>query len=231
MNQTARARPRRPRIDAHTVGRVLAILRRESARWNAPILTLVAAERDDPFLTLIGCILSLRTRDETTAAAAERLFSRATTPEAILKLAPDTLTQLIYPVGFYRTKTKVIREICRALIARFGGRVPDEIDDLVTLKGVGRKTANLVVTEAYHKPGICVDTHVHRISNRWGLVRTRNPDQTETALREVLPRRYWIQYNRILVAFGQTLCQPLSPRCSTCPVAHLCPRIGVRRSR
>lgn len=231
VNRTARAQPRRSRLDAHTVGRVLAILRRESARWNAPILTLVAAERDDPFLTLIGCILSLRTRDETTAAAAERLFSRAATPEAILKLPPATLTRLIYPVGFYRTKTKVIREICRVLIARFGGRVPDEIDDLITLKGVGRKTANLVVTEAYHKPGICVDTHVHRISNRWGLVRTRNPDQTETALRKVLPRRYWIQYNRILVAFGQTLCQPLSPRCSLCPVAHLCPRIGVGRSR
>jgi endonuclease-3 len=125
----------------------------------------------------------------------------------------------------------VIREICRELIARFGGRVPDEIDALVTLKGVGRKTANLVVTEAYRKPGICVDTHVHRISNRWGLVRTRNPDQTETALRKVLPRRYWIQYNRILVAFGQTLCHPLSPRCSGCPVGQLCPRIGVGRSR
>ncbi len=210
---------------------MLAILRRASARWNAPILTLVAAERDDPFLTLIGCILSLRTRDETTAAAAERLFRRAATPDAILKLRPATLTRLIYPVGFYRTKTKVIREICRELNARFGGRVPDEIDELVTLKGVGRKTANLVVTEAYRKPGICVDTHVHRISNRWGLVRTRNPDQTETALREVLPRRYWLQYNRILVAFGQTLCHPLSPRCSLCPVAHLCPRIGVGRSR
>ena len=230
-NGCTRARPRGLRINASTVGRALAILRRESARWKAPILTLVAAERDDPFLTLIGCILSLRTRDETTAVAAERLFRRAATPEAILKLRPATLRQLIYPVGFYRTKTRVIREICQVLIARFGGRVPDEIDELVTLKGVGRKTANLVVTEAYRKPGICVDTHVHRISNRWGLVRTRNPDQTETALRKVLPRRYWLRYNRILVAFGQTLCHPLSPRCSRCPVAHLCPRIGVGRSR
>jgi len=206
-------------------------LRRASAHWNAPILTLVAAERDDPFLTLIGCILSLRTRDETTAVAAERLFRRAATPAAILKLRPEALMRLIYPVGFYRTKTRVIREICRALIARFGGRVPDRIDDLMTLKGVGRKTANLVVTEAYRKPGICVDTHVHRISNRWGLVRTRNPDASETALRAVLPRRYWLEYNRILVAFGQTLCNPVSPRCSQCPIAYLCPRIGVGRSR
>ncbi|HUY19909.1 MAG TPA: endonuclease III [Candidatus Binataceae bacterium] len=231
INGRTRARSRGPRLNAATVGRTLAILRHESARWNAPILTLMAAQRDDPFLTLIGCILSLRTRDETTAVAAERLFSRAATPAAILKLRPAVLMQLIYPVGFYRTKTRVIRDICRALIERFEGRVPDDIDALVTLKGVGRKTANLVVTEAYRKPGICVDTHVHRISNRWGLVRTRTPDQTETALREVLPRRYWLHYNRILVAFGQTLCHPLSPRCSSCPVEHLCPRIGVGRSR
>jgi len=224
-------KPRRPAFTGATIGRALAILRREAKRWDAPILTLVAAERDDPFLTLIGCILSLRTRDETTAVAAERLFAHAATPAAILKLEPATIERLIYPVGFYRTKTRVIRDICRVLIARHGGRVPDSIDELVKLKGVGRKTANLVVTEAYRKPGICVDTHVHRISNRWGLVRTRNPDATELALRAVLPRRYWIEYNRILVAFGQTLCHPLSPRCTRCPIASVCPRIGVGRSR
>ncbi len=220
-----------PPFTGATIWRALAILRRESKRWDAPILTLVAAERDDPFLTLIGCILSLRTRDETTAVAAERLFAHAATPAAILKLKPATLERLIYPVGFYRTKTGVIRDICRVLLTDFGGRVPDTIDELVKLKGVGRKTANLVVTEAYRKPGICVDTHVHRISNRWGLVRTRHPDATELALRDVLPRHYWIEYNRILVAFGQTLCHPTSPRCSRCPIARLCPRIGVGRSR
>lgn len=218
-------------LTSRSIGRALTILRRESAHWNAPILSLVAAERDDPFLTLIGCILSLRTRDETTAVAAQRLFSHAATPRAILDLEPAELTRLIYPVGFYRTKAGVIRQICADLIARFEGRVPGRIDLLMTLKGVGRKTANLVVTEAFHKPGICVDTHVHRISNRWGLVRTRAPDETEVALRKVLPRRYWLEYNRILVAFGQTLCHPVSPRCSACPVAHLCPRIGVGRSR
>lgn len=145
--------------------------------------------------------------------------------------AEKAIAELIYPVGFYRTKAAVIVGICRDLINRFNGRVPDSIDELLTLKGVGRKTANLVVTQAYGKPGICVDTHVHRISNRWGLVRTRTPDDTEAALRAVLPRRYWIEYNSLLVAFGQTICQPFSPWCSRCPVAHLCPRIGVTRAR
>ena len=145
--------------------------------------------------------------------------------------AEKAIAELIYPVGFYRTKAAVIVGICRDLINRFNGRVPDSIDELLTLKGVGRKTANLVVTQAYGKPGICVDTHVHRISNRWGLVRTRTPDDTEAALRAVLPRRYWIEYNSLLVAFGQTICQPFSPWCSRCPVTHLCPRIGVTRAR
>ncbi|MGA2411595.1 MAG: endonuclease III [Candidatus Binataceae bacterium] len=191
----------------------------------------MAAEKRDPFLTLIGCILSLRTKDETTAVAAPRLFAQAATPAAILAMEPEAIEQLIYPVGFYRTKAKVIREICRELIESYGGRVPDEIEELTKLKGVGRKTANLVVTEAYGKPGICVDTHVHRISNRWGLVKAATPDKTETALRQTLPRRYWIEYNSLLVAFGQTLCQPVSPWCSRCPVVRRCPRIGVTRSR
>jgi len=148
-----------------------------------------------------------------------------------VRLPPRRLERAIYPVGFYRTKARVIRELCRTLLARFGGRVPDEIDDLLTLKGVGRKTANLVVTVGYGKPGICVDTHVHRISNRLGLVRTRTPEQTEMALRAALPRRYWIGYNDLLVAFGQNVCTPLSPRCSVCPVATLCRRVGVGRTR
>jgi endonuclease-3 len=165
-----------------------------------------------------------------TAVACEKLFAKARTPEAMLALAPKTLEKLIYPVGFYRTKARVIRGICRDLIDKFGGEVPDNIDDLLSLNGVGRKTANLVVTQAFHKPGICVDTHVHRISNRWGLVASKTPDKTEMALREVLPPRHWIDYNTILVAFGQTLCQPVSPWCSRCPIATGCPRIGVVRS-
>jgi endonuclease-3 len=225
------SRPSRFPVTRRTVGRLLRILRREAPNWNAPILSLVAEEEEDPFLTLIGCILSLRTKDEVTALAARRLFARARTPQAMLRLDPRELRRLIFPVGFYRTKVRVIRGICRDLIARYHGKVPDSIDELLTLKGVGRKTANLVVTEAFHKPGICVDTHVHRISNRWGLVRTRAPEQTEAALRIALPRRYWIEYNALLVAFGQTICQPVSPRCSRCPVESLCPRIGVARSR
>jgi endonuclease-3 len=222
---------RRGAIDARGVGRALAVLRREAAGWNAPIVSFIAVQHGDPFRTLISCILSLRTKDATTAAASSRLFARAHTPEAILALSPKTVERLIYPVGFYRTKARVIRGISRDLIEKFEGRVPDEIDALLTLKGVGRKTANLVVTEAYAKPGICVDTHVHRISNRWGLVRTKTPDNTEIALREVLPLRHWIEYNRILVAFGQTICHPTSPWCSRCKIAALCPRIGVVHSR
>jgi len=218
-------------VTTATVGRVLRILRKAAPQWNAPVLTLMAAEKRDPFLTLIGCILSLRTKDETTAIAAPRLFDRARTPAAMLELPAATIERLIYPVGFYRTKARVIGDICRDLIGRFGGKVPNQIDQLLTLKGVGRKTANLVVTEAFGKPGICVDTHVHRISNRWGLVTTKTPDHTEAALRKVLPRRYWIEYNSLLVAFGQTLCQPVSPWCSRCPIEPSCPKIGVAHSR
>jgi endonuclease-3 len=220
-----------PAFTARTAGAALKRLRREAASWQAPVLALMAAEEDDPFKTLIGCILSLRTKDQTTAIAAPRLFALADTPQQMLAIEPAQLERAIYPVGFYRTKVRVIRDICRDLIERFGGQVPDRIDALLTLKGVGRKTANLVVTQAFRKPGICVDTHVHRISNRWGLVRTKTPEQTEAALRRVLPRRFWIEYNGLLVAFGQTICQPVSPWCSRCVLAPRCPRIGVVRSR
>jgi endonuclease-3 len=218
-------------VTPETVGDLIETLRREAPSWNAPIVTLVATHTRDPFQTLISCILSLRTKDETTAVATKRLFERASTPEAMLKIPLRQLERLIFPVGFYRTKARVIRGIISDLKARYGGKVPDDLDALLTLKGVGRKTANLVVTEAFRKPGICVDTHVHRISNRWGLVETTTPEKTEMALREVLPRRHWLEYNSLLVAFGQTLCHPTSPWCSRCPIEHRCPRLGVARSR
>jgi len=180
---------------------------------------------------LVACILSLRTQDATTGPASERLFAVADTPRAMLRLSPDAIEKLIYPVGFYRTKARVVLGLCRDLLERWDGRVPDEIDELLTIKGVGRKTANLVVTVGYGKPGICVDTHVHRISNRLGYVRTTSPDATEDALRKKLPHRYWIQYNDLLVAFGQNVCTPLSPRCSACPVQRLCRRVGVTTRR
>jgi len=192
---------------------------------------VVAEQTHDPFRVLVACILSLRTQDTTTGPAAARLFGLASTPAAMLRLSPRRIARTIYPVGFYRTKARVIPAICREVLGRFGGRVPDEIDALLTLPGVGRKTANLVVTIGYGKPGICVDTHVHRISNRLGWVRTRTPEETEMALRARLPRRYWIGLNDLLVSFGQNVCLPLSPRCSTCPVRTFCRRVGVVRSR
>ena len=191
----------------------------------------MADRRRDPFRVLIACLLSLRTKDETTGPAAERLFALADTPAVMLRLPAPAIERAIFPVGFYRTKARVILGVCRDLLEHFGSRVPDTIDELLTLKGVGRKTANLVVTVGFGKPGICVDIHVHRISNRLGYVRTRTPEKTEVALRACLPRRYWIGYNDLLVSFGQNVCAPVSPKCSICPVRGLCPRVGVTRSR
>jgi endonuclease-3 len=176
-------------------------------------------------------VISLRTRDEVTYAATERLFRRVSTPDQLLRLREATIAKLIYPAGFYRRKATQIREISRMLVREHDGRVPAEIDALLTLPGVGRKTANLVVTLAYGKPGICVDVHVHRICNRLGWVETRHPDETEQALRGILPRRHWIPINETLVRHGQQVCTPISPLCSSCPVARDCPRRGVGRSR
>ena len=205
-------------------------LRRTRPDWNPTALAEVAG-LGDPVRVLIACILSLRTQDTTTGPAAARLFAVADTPATMLRLRASRIQELIYPVGFYRTKAGVILGICRDLLERFGGKVPATIDELLTLNGVGRKTANLVVTMGFNKPGICVDTHVHRISNRLGYVRTKNPEETEMALRARLPRRYWIGYNDLLVAFGQNICAPISPRCSTCPVSALCARVGVTSAR
>ena len=190
-----------------------------------------AASSRDPFRVLISCLLSLRTKDDVTRKASARLFRRADTPATMRRLRERTIERLIYPVGFYRTKARVIRGVCRTLIERYGGRVPDDLDELLTLKGVGRKTANLVVSAAYGKPGICVDTHVHRISNRLGYVKTRSPEETEQVLRRTLPRRYWIVFNDLLVSFGQNLCKPISPLCSRCAVERYCAKVGVTKSR
>ncbi len=198
--------------------------------WREPAVTQVS-RRCDPFKVLIACVLSLRTKDEVTAQASSRLFAEADTPEAILCLSERKIADLIYPAGFYRTKSKNIRKICSILLERYDGKVPQEIDELLELPGVGRKTANLVVTIGYRLPGICVDTHVHRISNRWGYVETRTPDQTEFTLREHLPKKYWIEFNDLLVTFGQNLCVPISPRCSLCRLSRSCGKVGVERSR
>ena len=218
-------------MDTPTIRRAFERLEAAMPAWETPLVDAMAATGDDPFRILVATILSLRTRDTVTAVVAPRLFARADTPEALLALPVEELREIIRPVGFYNAKTESLREVAALLIERYGGRVPDEIDELLTLPGVGRKTANLVVTAGYGKPGICVDTHVHRISNRFGYVRTRTPEQTEMALREKLPPDLWLKINTLLVSLGQNICHPTSPRCSICPVNDLCERVGVVRSR
>src|SRR3989338_4090024 len=185
----------RQRHMIHQLSRVLRTLRQETRRWKKPIVGTFASGENAAFKVLISTVLSLRTKDATTEKASQRLFAKADTPARMLKLSIPEVEALIYPVGFYRTKTRNILGICRTLLDKFEGAVPDDLDTLLTLKGVGRKTANLVVTVGYGKPGICVDTHVHRISNRWGLVKTKTPEETETQLRRILPGHYWINFN------------------------------------
>jgi len=210
----------------------IRIVKRDILRWQEPVVGVVAKESGrNPFLILVSTLLSLRTKDKTTREAGDRLFALARTPATMLALPRKKIEQAIYPVGFYRTKAKSILEICRRLIDDYGGEVPDSIDELLTLPGVGRKTANLVVTIGFGKPGICVDIHVHRISNRWGYIKTKTPEESETVLRRTLPKQYWIIYNDLLVPYGQNLCLPVSPLCSTCKLADICDRVGVTKSR
>ncbi len=199
--------------------------------WNPPIITFIANRGATPFEVLVSTLLSLRTKDEVTSEAAKRLFREAHTPEQILALGEQALAKLIYPVGFYPTKARRLIEISRIILEVHGGQVPDSIEVLLELPGVGRKTANLVLVEGFKKDAICVDTHVHRISNRIGYVRTKTPDQTEFVLRDQLPRKHWVRYNELLVAFGQVICRPVSPFCSKCPVEAMCPQVGVGKHR
>ena len=207
------------------------ILKKQARTLQLPWLESFADLDRDPFKVLISCILSLRTQDKTTGAASVRLFKMASTPEALSRLSIKTIEKAIYPVGFYRVKAGTIKDISREIIQQHGSRVPDTLEGLLTLKGVGRKTANLVLTRGFNKYGICVDTHVHRITNRWGLVSTKSPDKTELALREILPKRYWKDLNGILVAFGQSICQPISPFCSRCKIYSVCDKRGVIKHR
>lgn len=213
------------------VVKALTVLRKWQKQWETPIVTKLAEETRNPFKVLISTVLSARTKDETTREASSRLFCLADTPQKMLRLSPAAIRKAIYPVGFYKTKAKNLLALCKALLEKFGGQVPQTLEELVTLSGVGRKTANLVITLAFGKHGICVDTHVHRISNRWGLVKTRTPKETEFALYEILPRKYWIQYNDLLVSFGQNICRPISPRCSICRLEKFCPKFRVTARR
>lgn len=218
-------------MKAGDIDQVMSLLALEVQKWRSPAVTIVAHREGNPFKVLVSCILSLRTQDRTTGPASERLFALADTPGKMLHLTREEVERAIYPVGFYRNKAAQILEICRVLEEKYQGMVPDDLDELLAFKGVGRKTANLVVTLGFGKPGICVDTHVHRICNRWGYVGTKTPEETEMALRAKLPAEYWLVINDYLVTFGQNQCTPLSPRCSTCVLSGFCARTGVTRSR
>jgi len=207
------------------------VLKRQVKTLDLPWLDQMVSSERNPFQVLISCLLSLRTQDKVTGEASQRLFRIARTPETISRLSVKRIQKAIYPVGFYRVKAQRIRDLGREIVEKYNGRVPNTIEELLLLKGVGRKTANLVVTLGYDKAGICVDTHVHRITNRWGLVKTKNPHQTEFALREILPIRYWKELNGQLVSFGQGICRPISPLCSRCRVRPVCNRVGVVQSR
>lgn len=205
-------------------------LKKAVRKFRTPSVTVIA-KKNDPFAVLVSCIISLRTRDEVTELASARLFALAKLPAELLELSNSKIEKAIYPAAFYRNKTKSLKELCQVLVKEYSGKVPDQLEELLKLKGVGRKTANLTLILGHNKPGICVDIHVHRISNRWGYVKTKSPDETEMVLREKLPKRFWKGYNDLLVSFGQNLCKPVSPFCGSCPIEDQCPKIGVNRSR
>lgn len=218
-------------MKANDIHEAIEILEDAVRNWTTPAVTIVSQREGDPFKVLISCILSLRTQDRTTGPASERLFALADTPQKMVRLSPEVIEEAIYPVGFYRTKAVNILGICKTLLQDYQGQVPDDLDELLKIKGVGRKTANLVITLGFGKPGICVDTHVHRICNRWGYVSTKKPEETEFALRKKLPRKYWLRINDLLVTYGQNQCTPVSPKCSTCRLSGFCDRVGVGKFR
>ncbi len=211
---------------------IIDMLREATKKMVEPAVTQIIVEYGrDPFLVLISCLLSLRTKDTVSLPASQRLFAIAKSPQKILNISVERLKKIIYPVAFYRKRAQQLHVVCQDLIERFDTRVPSSAEDLLSIKGVGRKTMNLVRGEGFGIPAICVDTHVHRISNRLGLVVTKTPQETEMALRKLLPQKYWTEYNRLLVMWGQNICVPVSPFCSRCAVADLCQKVGVKKSR
>ena len=210
---------------------VLRLVKESIQQWAVPVMVRLAEGGPDPFKILVACILSLRPRDQTKTEASTRLFALSADPFSMAKMKVKKIEKAIFPVGFYRTKAKQIREVSIRICQEFQGKVPDTIEALVRLPGVGRKTANLVRTVGYKKPGICVDVHVHRICNRLGYVLTKNPDETECVLRQQLPKKHWITFNSLLVPFGQNQCTPISPRCSSCPISPFCQRVAISTTR
>ena len=212
------------------IAAVVKELKKAVKGFRTPSVTVIA-KKNDPFAVLISCIISLRTRDEVTEPASARLFALAKSPTELLKLSDSKIEKAIYPAAFFRNKTKSMKEMCKVLVDEYSGKVPDKLEELLKLKGVGRKTANLTLTLGHNKPGICVDIHVHRICNRLGYVKTKSPDETEKVLRGILPKRFWKGFNDLLVSFGQNLCKPVSPFCTSCPIEDSCPKVDVARQR
>jgi len=217
-------------MSASRILKILRLIKTQIRTFVVPSVTQFS-KSGDPYRVLISCLLSLRTKDRTTIQASQRLFKIADKPESMIKLTAGRIRKLIYPVGFYRNKSKIILNLSKKLLEDFSGKVPGTLNALLGLKGVGRKTANLVLGLGFGIPAICVDTHVHRISNRLGWVKTNNPEETESALQEIIPRGEWIELNTLLVSFGQNICLPVSPFCSKCNVYGFCKRIGVDKSR
>jgi endonuclease-3 len=211
------------------LAKVIDLVEAEVGKYREPIVTRVSRRRD-PYQVLVSCILSLRTKDETTAKASGKLFHRAKTPEGMVKLSEEEIGSMINPVNYYKTKAKNIKRISRILIERYGSRVPEDFDKLMELPGVGRKTANIVTVFGFGKMGMPVDVHCHRIPNRLGWVKTKTPEQTEFALRKLIPRTHWMKFNDVFVTFGQNICKPVRPLCEKCPVTKYC-EYYVERTR
>ena len=209
------------------IEKIYKILEMQFKTFQTPVVDLIEIQTKDPFKILVATILSARTKDETTSKVVDVLFKYIKTPEDINKYTREEIEDLIYPVGFFRNKAKHLKGLPKVLQEQFGNVIPQEIDDLVKLQGVGRKTAKLVRAIAFKKPAICVDIHVHRISNRFGYVKTKTPFETEMALRKKLPKKFWINYNSYLVAFGQNHCTPRNPKCDSCLIYDECGRVGV----
>ena len=214
-----------------SIDEIISLLKEVVAQLPAPVVGMIAETTRDPYRVLISCILSLRTRDKVTGEASDRLFTLAETPQKMASLSVDQIEKAIYPVSFFRNKARQILSLSQELLQRYNGKVPENLDQLLILPGVGRKTANLVLTIAFGKYGICVDTHVHRISNRIGLIKTKTAEESEMALYAKLPKRYWMTYNDILVPYGQFICRPISPYCSRCKISRFCYKVGVTTSR
>ena len=215
-------------INNNNIDEVISLVKKQIEKFKAPYVTRISSEKN-PFKILVSTILSSRTKDEITKQASQRLFLKVKNPNDLIKLSIKEIEKLIYPVGFYRVKARNLKKLAEILIKDYNGKVPNSINELIKLPGVGRKTANLVVTLGFNKYGICVDTHVHRIVNRWGYIKTKTPKETEYALRKTLPKKHWKKINSILVVFGQNICTPILPKCSSCNLNNICPKNDVKR--